>query len=103
MATVREITKTTFTGSKSFKESKSNIKNINIIIGKIIFNDKNILNKKKKNKLNKIFINIIINTFVGGTKTASKVITKSKSNKNTIFFTKISLATIIYINYNNKL
>lgn len=103
MATVREIAKTTFTGSNSFKESKSNIENINIIIGKIIFNDKNILNKKKKNRLNKIFINIITNTFIGGTNIAKKIITKSKSNKNTIFFTKISLATIIFINYNNKL
>jgi len=94
MATVREIAKTTFTGSKSFKESKSNIENINIIIGKIIFNDKNIFNKKKKNKLNKMFINMIIDIFVGGTKITSKVIKESKSN---------SLATIISINYNNKL
>ena len=103
MATVREIAKTTFTGSKSFKESKSRIEKNNIIIGKIIFNGRNIFNKKKKNKLNKMFINMTIDIFVGGTKMTSKVIKESKSNKNAIFFTKISLATIISINYNDKL
>ena len=103
MATMREIAKTTFTGSKSFKESKSNIENINIVIGKIIFNDKNSFNKKKKNKPKITFINIIITMFAGGTKIANRTITMSKNNKNTIFFTKTSLATIIFINYNNKL
>jgi len=103
MATVREITKTILTGSKSFKESKSNIENINIIIGKIIFNGKNSFNKKKKNKPKIIFINIVITMFVGGTKIASRIIIMNKNNKNIILFTKTSLATIIFINYNDKL
>ena len=103
IATVREITKTTFIGSKSFNESKNNIDDISNIIGKIIFNDKNIFNKKKKNKLKRIFINMTINMFVGVTKMVNRIIVIRKINKNTILFTKISLATIISINYNDNL
>ena len=103
MATVREIAKTTFTGSKSFRESKNNKDTISIIIGKIIFNGRNNFSRKKKNKPKITFINIIITMLAGETKIASRTITMSKNNKNAIFFTKVSLATIIFINYNNKL
>ena len=100
---MREIAKIKLTGSRSFKESKNNIEDNNIIIGKIIFIDKNNFNKKKKNRHNRTFIKIIIITLVGGKKMTRSIIRRSKSEGNTIFFTEISLATIIFINYNDKL
>jgi hypothetical protein len=103
MAIDRLITNIKFKGLKSLKIKREIIKKKDKVKEKAILILKNILNKKKKNKLIITCIVMIIKRLEGVVRKVNKIIELTINNKKAIFFPNLSLASLICFYYNEKL
>lgn len=99
----KKTTNIRFKGSNNLRDKRITIKNVGKVRKNAAFLFRNILNRKKKNKLTIIFIIMIVRRLEGVVKKAKVTIELKIINKKISFFPILSLASLISFYYNWKL